>query len=190
MRGLRNRTPRRVYGALAAAALVLGLVPVAGATTLTPMSGEELTEASDLVVVGRCSAVESRWYGRSLVTRVTVTVDETLLGGSAGQVVVVLPGGIDTEREIPLAVTFPGIPQIEPGEDFLLFLERLSGTAEALYGVVGFSQGVFPLVADSEKAGGDKTMVTRGGSLRQGALPLSTVKERIRQYAARLDGER
>ena len=152
-----------------------------GATTLEPMTGEELTATADRVVVAQCTDSQSRWHGRALVTELTFTVSETPAGGESGELVVAVPGGIDLEMGIE--VSYPGAPSIEPGQDFLLFLQDLPDTE--MLGLVGFSQGAFPIIYDDGKA-----LVTQSRSTREGALGLDYVKTRIRSYLYARDGQR
>lgn len=154
------------------------LAGTAHATTLLPMSGQELTQEADLIVVGRCTEVTSRWFDRSLVTLVTVAVGDNLKGDAATQITVAVPGGVDPDRPLPIAVTVPGAPVIAEGDDLLLFLDPVAGLAST-FQVLGLSQGAFPIVAD-----GDKTLVVQDRRTRAGALPLRVVKERIASYLA------
>ena len=152
------------------------LAATASATTLQPLTGEELTDTAETIVVGRCSAVESQWFGRSLMTLVTVTVDESWKGEAASELTVVIPGGVDNDRPIPVAVTYPGAPVITPGEDILLFLTPSVGIEG--HSIVGFSQGVFPIIKDE----GAKAQVVQTRKHRQGALDLDEVRSRIQSY--------
>jgi hypothetical protein len=64
-------------------------------------------------------------------------------------VTVALPGGVDVNRRIPVAMSYPAAPVILQQENVLLFLtpqELVAGS----YSVVGFSQGKFSLVEDAQ----------------------------------------
>lgn len=177
----------------------LGLAASLGATTLEPMTGEQIIDASELILVGECTEMRSQWYGRSLVTLVTVSVTEVLKGESAGDVTIALPGGLDLDGPVPIAVTFPGAPVWSPGDELLLFLDQvaapsggpsLKATAPAsadlgaaMFSVVGFSQGAFPVVMD-----GDTALITQSRDSKQGALPLAVVKAQIQSYVNRTVG--
>ena len=152
-----------------------------GATTLTPMTGEDLALAADRVVVAQCTETASRWYGRALVTELTFAVSETLVGEESGELVVAVPGGVDLEKGI--AVTLPGAPSLAPGQDYLLFLHQLPDTDRL--GVVGLSQGAFPIVYHQGQA-----MVSQSPTKREGALGLEHVKTRIRSYLHARDAQR
>ena len=117
----------------------------AAATTAIQLSDEDLVQAADLIVVGRCAEVQSTWVGRDLVTLATVEVREQLKGAARPTVTVVLPGGVDTHAAVPVAVTWPGAPNMAPGEEVFLFLNEFPSVADG-YAVAGFSQGKFSVV--------------------------------------------
>jgi hypothetical protein len=127
------------------ATLSIGLVASTAAADISvQLSNEALTDASAAIVIGRVTAAESRWIDRNLVTAVTVQISETLKGGAAGQIEVLLPGGIDANRRVKVAMTYPGAPQMRNGEEVFLFLvhdDDLGG-----YVVTGFAQGKFSIL--------------------------------------------
>ncbi len=132
--------------------LLLALAPAAAATTAVRLSDADLVRAADVIVVGRCTGVEPTWIGRDLVTLATVEVREQLEGEPRRTLTVVLPGGVDRRRRVPVAVTWPGAPTLAAGEEVVLFLARrdpLPPHAHA-YTVVGFAQGKFSLVAGAD----------------------------------------
>jgi hypothetical protein len=114
------------------------------ATTALERNTNEMIQESQLILTGRCTHVESRWVGRDLVTVATIAVSESLKGAAGSEVNVVIPGGVDSKRPIPIAVTFPAAPSIQLRENVLLFLIPESQIAGS-YAIVGFSQGKFTL---------------------------------------------
>lgn len=112
----------------------------------------DMTAGSDVIVLGKCTALESIWIDRILVTLATVSVSETLKGTTGETITVVLPGGSDSNRKFPIAMTYPGAPQMTSGEDVFLFLVRDTEFSDGLI-VAGFSQGKFSVVEseDGEK---------------------------------------
>jgi hypothetical protein len=116
------------------------------ATTAVEMSIDDMSQSADAIVSGRCTNSQSAWMDGSLVTLAKISVSEVLKGQVGSEITVVLPGGIDSNRPVPIAMTFPAAPEIQVGENTLLFLvgEEVQG-----YGVVGFSQGKFTVVEDS-----------------------------------------
>jgi hypothetical protein len=121
------------------------------------------------------------------VTLATVSVSETLKGAQTGNLTVVLPGGADMNRQVPVAVSYPGAPRITPGENVFLFLN--SDVDYGLgYNVAGFAQGKFSIVSDEDGqpvVSRDLTRmalqgnngVRRGGS---NSTPLETFKDRVK----------
>src|SRR3954447_23454044 len=85
------------------------------------LSLDDMVKQSDAIVIGNCTETKSVWIDRNLVTLATVSVTESLKG-EASTLTVALPGGVDANRKIPVAMTYPGAPQMRPGEDVFLFL--------------------------------------------------------------------
>jgi hypothetical protein len=176
--------------------LVVALAaPALWATTAVERTETDLITESAVILTGRCTELRSEWMDRDLVTLATISVSETLKGDPGSEVTVVLPGGIDSNRRFPIAMSFPAAPEIFRQETVLLFLvpeDRLAGG----YAVAGFSQGKFTLVADA-KSGGVATqnlsglrLQGRNGSITQGTgktIVLRELRQKIRQV---LDVER
>lgn len=182
---------RSVIKAGLAGLVGLTLAATLGATTLEPLDGEQMTDAAQVIVVGECTEQRTEWFGRSLVTLYTVSVNEVIKGTAPGQITVAVPGGLDTEGPVPVAVTFPGAPTLQPGEQLLLFLHDAenptndlapSKAEDAMFGIVGFSQGAFPVIAED-----GASWVSQSKSSRQGAMPLDVVKQQIQNYMTSAD---
>jgi hypothetical protein len=151
-----------------------------------------MIEEAEIIVTGRCTNLESRWLDRDLVTLATVEVTEVLKGAPPTTITVVLPGGIDANRPVPIAMTFPAAPEIYSQEAVLLFLtdeDRVAGG----YSVVGFSQGKFTLAEDAQgqKVGTQDlsrlNLVGRGGRTASGAyktVSLEALRRKIQQLEA------
>lgn len=127
---------------------VLGLVAMAAqAAMVEPMSVEQMTAAATAVVraeVGKASASRS---GPLIFTDRPLRVIETIAGDGANLETVSLPGGVLDG----IAQEFAGVPKLQAGEEYVLFLWRgPSGRVQ----VVGLAQGVFAV----EK--GDETRVS------------------------------
>jgi len=122
--------------------------PVNSSTEVSPV---ELIGPADLIATGRCTNLESIWIndGRNLVTLATIEVSDVLKGTTGSMVTVVLPGGIDANREIPVAVTYPGAPSIAPEEEVFLFLTQEEQIANS-YSIVGFAEGKFSIVTTNK----------------------------------------
>lgn len=164
-------------------------VPGLWATTAVERTETDLIQEAELIVVGRVEGQESRWIDRDLVTLVTVSVSETLKGTPGAQVTVVVPGGVDANRPVPVAMTYPAAPELLGQENVLLFLTS-EGRLAGGYSIVGFSQGKYSVV---ETAGGEKVatqnlgelnlqgrngQVTRGSSK---AIPLKQLRVKVKE---------
>ena len=91
--------------------------------------------------------------------------------------------------QFPIAMTYPGAPQMTPGENVFLFLTA-SDEVPGSYTVAGFSQGKFSIVTEED----GEQLVSR--DLRQTSLksnngvhrgsnhtiPLSKLKDEVRGY--------
>ena len=159
-------------------------------TLAVALSLEDMVDQSDVIAIGSCQETKSAWVDGTLVTLATVSVSETLKGGAeSGSLTVVLPGGIDANRQVPVAVSYPGAPRMTPGEDVFLFLN--SDVDYGLgYNVAGFAQGKFSIVNDEDGepvVSRDLTRMTLKGDngLRRGnanATPLASFKDRVKAH--------
>ena len=102
-----------------------------------------------MIAIGNCVDTKSVWVDGALVTLATVSVSETLKGGLAESLTVVLPGGSDSNRKFPIAMSYPGAPQLTPGENVFLFLNADTDSGLG-YVVAGFAQGKFSIVTDED----------------------------------------
>ncbi len=156
-------------------------------TLAVALSLEDMVDQSDVIAIGNCQETKSVWVDGTLVTLATVSVSETLKGAESGNVTVVLPGGVDANRQIPVAVSYPGAPRLTPGENVFLFLNSDVDYGMG-YNVAGFAQGKFSIVSDEDGepvVSRDLTrMALRGnnGVRRGGAnvTPLATFKDRVK----------
>lgn len=169
-----------------AALLLLGLGAPAllQATTLIKMSVEQMAESATDIVVGTVSNVRSVWVNRTLMTLTTVAVSESIKGSGGVEVTVVTPGGIDTDRAVPVAILYPGAPMLSPSEEVVLFLTSDESPVANAFTVVGYSQGKFSVVRD----GADFTLAQ--GTTPDNQLPLVALKERVRDVVGKEGGEK
>ena len=121
-------------------------VPALWATTAVERTENDMIQEAALIVAGHCTHLQSQWVGKTLVTLATIQVSEVLKGDAGSQVTVVLPGGVDSNRRIPIAMSYPAAPEIFQQENVLLFLTPEDLVAGG-YSIVGFSQGKFPSLA-------------------------------------------
>lgn len=143
---------RHLAGVALCAAVVLLAVPAIHATTAVEMTENDLIQQASDIVVGKCIGVHSQWLDRDLVTLATIQVSESLKGAGSSQITVVIPGGIDAQRRIPVVMSFPGAPEIRNQENVVLFLTPEDRVPNG-FAILGFSQGKFSI---SESALGQK----------------------------------
>ncbi len=126
---------------------ILGLMFVlwaccsASATTLQQLSIEEMTENSTAIVRARVTSSSASFTGSTIYTHYKLDITETWKGAPATEVM--LPGGVTAG----FRQSFPGVPQLQVGSEYVLFLWT---SAAGITHLVGLSQGVFDLSAQSD----------------------------------------
>jgi hypothetical protein len=127
------------------------------ATTIVPLSVEELTQVSTNVVVAQAVYSHAEWNAdKTLIfTITTFQVSESLKGQAAKTIVVRQMGGRVPNYEQKVA----GVRHWQAGEKAVLFL-RPSVAADGTMAVAGLMQGDFRLIQSADQAG--KSVVTNG----------------------------
>jgi hypothetical protein len=164
-------------------------LPADGTSLAAALSVQDMVNQSDVIAIGNCVETKSIWVDRSLVTLATVNVSENLKGNESSTITVALPGGIDANRAVPIAMTYPGAPQIMPGENVFLFL-TVSDEVPGGYTVAGFSQGKFSIITeeDGEQVVSRdlrKTSLKSNNGVHRGSndtIPLSRLKDEVRGH--------
>ena len=164
-------------------------LPIADTSLAVALSVQDMVNQSDVIAIGSCVETKSVWVDRSLVTLATVNVSESLKGNESSTITVALPGGVDANRAVPIAMTYPGAPQITPGENVFLFLTT-SDEVPGGYTVAGFSQGKFSIITeeDGEQVVARdlrKTSLKSNNGVHRGSnatIPLSRLKDEVRGY--------
>ena len=188
---------RKVLRALAGGLCLLAMLPGGlGATTAVALNPEEMARQAQVIVAGRCLHVESAWLGSDLVTLATFAVADGLKGEKAGtEITVVLPGGVDMNRRFPVAMTYPGAPELGEQEQALLFLTP-EARVDNGFTVVGYSQGKFTLVAgaDGKKLAtqdlGGLSLQGRAGAVTRGSSRAVPYEQLRRQILDAVSGEK
>jgi hypothetical protein len=106
------------------------------ATTLMRISIEKMARTAEVVVRARCVANSTNWEAGEIWTVTTFQIEETWKGAPESLFTVRLLGG----RAGNLTSTVDGVPQFQPNEDVVLFLER---TARGDFSIVSWMQGTF-----------------------------------------------
>jgi hypothetical protein len=151
--------------ALTAAVIVAAARSVAPTTVVAP-TFDELVSRAESVIVGRVVATRSVWVnsraGRSIVTDVTVSIDQTLKGPTYAERSFEFLGG--TIGDDTLRVS--GMPEFHVGDRDVLFIREAGRPASPL---VGFMYGRFRIIEDS-RTGADMVRTHDG-------RPLASVNE-------------
>jgi hypothetical protein len=164
-------------------------LPADGISLAAAVSVQDMVSQSDVIAIGNCVETKSIWVDRSLVTLATISVTENLKGNEGSTITVAIPGGVDANRAVPIAMTYPGAPKITPGENVFLFLNA-SEEVPGGYNVAGFSQGKFSIVTDED---GEqvvsrdlrKTSLKSNNGVHRGSndtIPLSRLKDEVKGY--------
>ncbi|HVR99503.1 MAG TPA: hypothetical protein VMW27_22965, partial [Thermoanaerobaculia bacterium] len=152
---------------------------------------DEMANEAEVIVTGRCVNLQSTWVENNLVTLATIQVSEVLKGQAGPQVTVVLPGGADSNRPVPVAMTYPAAPELQLQENAVLFLVPDGQVAQG-FAIVGWSQGKYSLSPSDGKMMasqnlGDLNLQGRSG-LRRGdskAVPYEQLRQQIQKALAR-----
>jgi hypothetical protein len=176
------RTARRLGAVIAAAILVAASRP-ASATIVVSLDLAQLVQSADIVACGRVVDVSVvRMEGRYSDTIVTLAPSALLKGEVDGDIVFRVPGG-ETGRYRTVVV---GAPVLRVNDELVVFL---AGQPPRIPHVVGFSQGVLPIMRDdarrpvvlappvAEGMGGQR--VVRGGAPTR-VMMLSTFADDVR----------
>jgi hypothetical protein len=161
---------RRAFApvALLAAAWMVAVLQPLSATIVVALDLVQLVQGADTVVAGRVVGVSPvRVEGRFTDSLITLEPGMVLKGDAQSAVVFRVPGG-DVGRYRTIVV---GAPVLRAGDDVVVFL---AGSAPQIPHVVGFNQGVLPIMRDdlgralllapavASRAGASRTTAGRG----------------------------
>lgn len=105
------------------------------------MSMGDLAVDSTAIIREQVTSSYTSVSGAAIYTHYRITVTETWKGPAAATVDVALPGGVANG----LRQTFPGVPQLTSGVDYVLYLWTSPQSGITL--PTGFSQGIFTVAA-------------------------------------------
>ena len=162
----------------------------APATTLERMPLEKLTSRADAVVHVRCLSNESRWERGEIWTFTQFEVEEALKGVAPRLLTVRLLGG----KVGHLISTVDAVPRFRPGEETVLFLERMPDGA---FTVLSWAQGTFRIRREQHTGRAVVTQDSAGLAVFDPArqqfrtegvrnLPLASFKQRIARVVMEL----
>lgn len=140
---LRSKVRSPMSTTAAAVLLVLSLSATSAMATsaLAPLSIDELTDLSDLVIEGRVVSIESSRENDRIFTYIEVEVGERLKGLSGRSATLKLYGGVYENTRTRVV----GAPCMSTGEEVMLFL-KANGTGT--FDVVNLAEGKFEIVRD------------------------------------------
>lgn len=150
------------------------------------MTTDELVQQSQVIATGRCVETHTSWVERTLYTFATIQVSETLKGQPPQTLTVAIPGGVDMNRKIPVAMRFPGAPEFQAREEVFLFLNP--ATTVPGFAVTGLSAGKFSIVDDDQgkKIVSSDPVVTHGGSQSKNGAKLFL---KLEEFKAKVKGK-
>jgi hypothetical protein len=110
------------------------------AATLERLSLDEMISKSTSIVRGKVLSSYAASNGPVIYTHYQIQVSEILKGPTGGSVEIQLPGGVANN----LRQSFAGVPQFQPGDEFVFFL--WTGKTGATQ-ILGLTQGLFSVAA-------------------------------------------
>jgi hypothetical protein len=132
------------WGSLFLSGALLAASSIASATTLVKMELDDIVQAASACVVGEAVGVEYVNEGGSVATLTTFRVTDTAFGNVDQLLTVRTAGGKRQSTKISTTEVVAGAPSFFVNSQAMLFLSENSGSSD--YSIVGFSQGVFPVV--------------------------------------------
>ena len=124
--------------------LAISVLTVASlaATTLERLSMDQMISQSTFVVRGRIQSGAGMLSGRTIYTKYSLQVLETLKGSATPTMDVLVPGGSTNG----LSQAVAGAPRLQVGAEMVLFLWK---SPKGLIHVIGMQQGAFDLQKSS-----------------------------------------
>jgi hypothetical protein len=178
-------------GRIALSLFVLFVTIPLHATVLLPIEFRELVATTPVIVHGQVVDVRSEWVDgrRAVETFVTLEVADYLKGNLGDHVTFKVPGGqLGRYRTV-----FVGAPLFQAGDEVVLFL-KTDGPSFPF--IVGLSQGVFRVVADTQSgqrvvtppavlgtASVDSVRVVRGDPARK-PVAIDVFRDAVRQASS------
>jgi len=164
--------------------LILGLVFVAvsSAATLVQLSMDQMTQSATAIVRATVTGSATSRTGSMIYTHYNLNVTDTLKGTAPAEVA--LPGGVAGG----LRQSFPGVPQLQNGSEYVLFLWKSPSTG--IIHLLGLTQGLFDVTGQSgsptqiSRARIGETMLNASGQIVQDRairMTLDDLKLQVRQ---------
>jgi hypothetical protein len=132
----------RVFAPLLALSVALSAAE-SSATTVVPVTVEQLSRRADVVVVATVRSTRALWEGRLIVTDCELEVRVAMKGALApGQTLTLrVPGGVIGD----LGQTIPGVPRLDRGETVVAFVTRAEDRPAGLYYLTHLTASILPV---------------------------------------------
>jgi hypothetical protein len=131
---------RLIHGA--AVIFALFACVAAPAATLQQLSVDQMSQSATAIVRARVTGATASFTGSTIYTHYHLQVTESWKGFTPSEVAV--PGGVARG----LRQSFPGMPELTAGTEYVLFLWTSSSTG--ITHLVGLSQGLFNLAPQTD----------------------------------------
>jgi hypothetical protein len=122
--------------------LAFVLAATASAATLRQLSLDQMTQSATAIVRAKVTGSSTNLNGSTIYTHYRLSVTDTLKGTAPTEVA--LPGGVSGR----LRQSFPGVPQLATGTEYVLFLWTAPSTG--IVHIIGLSQGLFNVTTQSD----------------------------------------
>jgi len=159
--------------------LTLGISPAAKALTVHPRSFPELVERADTIVVASVAGLRSAWSadGQVIYTFATLADIDVLKGDVPGATFELrMPGGVIGDQ----AQLYPGMPALEQGQRYVLFIH---GHLREFFPLVGVNQGLYQVIRD---ASGEQRVRRADHHIERSASGVSVQLPTLGEFTARI----
>lgn len=141
-------------------ALCVSLVEAsASATTVVPITVEQLSRRADAVIVATVRSTRAQWEGRLIVTDCELEVRVAMKGElSPGQTLWLrVPGGVMGD----IGQVIPGVARLDRGETVVAFVTRAEDRTPGRYYLTHLTASILPIAAVTTSSTPSATLVVR-----------------------------
>ncbi len=146
---------KMMLAALCSAAMGM-MTTTASATSLLPLTFEDMAQGAAACVVGTVSATETVMIDGSPYTRATFALESAAFGDMPSEFTVIAPGGKISRGKLSTSQITAGAPRFFSGQKLLMFLDN---SANGDYQITGFNQGLFAVVNGRTILNGDASSI-------------------------------
>lgn len=158
---MRRNTPRWLSALLAPAlALAVSLASAdARATTVVPITVEQLAQRADVVVVATVRSTRALWEGQLIVTDCELEVRVAMKGAlqQGATLTLRVPGGVLGD----VGQTIPGVARLDRGDTVVAFVTRAEDRAPNRYYLTHLTASILPITVNSATSTPSGTLVVR-----------------------------